>query len=405
MNILLLEDISEKAQLVRGHLQRHNHNVTSCFCADDARAELKKNKYDALIVDLKVPKVNATDSDVSHGITLIQAIFGSTRVAFFRPEIVIVLSQHFDDSVKSSLQTYPICMIPYTVNEAWKTPLINRLDYYDRRRCDIAIITAVDVEFEAVKRWGWQDGRDIPHFTYYSKNITNSEGKVLKAVLVKLKDMGMVCATNTTDRIIHYFGPKCIIMTGICAGRKGAVSLGDLVVASQAWDYGSGSIEEVQKSRNVKDIVFCPAPDYISMKANPTNVFDWYTPEKIRDLKDGLLKDAQESLNVKLLEIALKERERETKVYQKTMATGAAVIKAEQFTNKFIKEQNRKYLGIDMETYGVYYAAEHGGVKEFFTVKAVSDLADTEKNDEFQSYCAKLSAAFALHFITNRYIG
>lgn len=405
MNILLLEDISEKAQLVRGHLQRYHHNVTSCFCADDARADLKKNKYDALIVDLKIPKVNATDSDVSHGITLIQAIFGSTRKAFFRPKIVIVLSQHFDDSIKDSLQTYPICMIPYTVDEAWKTPLINRLNYYDRRRCDIAIITAVDVEFEAVKQWGWQDGSDIPHFTYYSKEITNSEGKVLKAVLVKLKDMGMVCATNTTDRIIHHFEPKCIIMTGICAGRKNAVNLGDIVVASQAWDYGSGSIEEVSKPRNGKDIVFCPAPNYISMKANPTNVFDWYTPEKICVLKDELLKDAQESLNVKLLEIAVKEQKRETKVYQKTMATGAAVIKAEQFTNKFIKEQNRKYMGIDMETYGVYYAAEHGGVKEFFAVKAVSDLADTQKNDEFQSYCAKLSAAFALHFITNRYIG
>lgn len=405
MNILLLEDTTKKAQRVREHLQRYHHNVTSCFCTDDARRDLKTNKYDALIVDLKVPKVNDTPPKVSYGITLIQAIFDSVREVFFRPKIVIVLSRYLDDSVKSSLQTYPICMIPYTMDEAWKTPLINRLNYYDRRRCDIAIITAVDVEFEAVKQWGWQDGSDIPHFTYYSKEITNSEGKVLKAVLVKLKDMGMVCATNMTDRIIHYFEPKCIIMTGICAGRKGAVSLGDLVVASQAWDYGSGSIEEISKPRNVKDIVFCPAPDYISMKANPTNVFDWYTPEKIRILKDEVLRGAQESLNVKLLEIALEEQKRVTKVYQKAMATGAAVIKAEQFTNKFIKEHNRKYMGIDMETYGVYYAAEHGGVKEFFAVKAVSDLADTQKNDEFQSYCAKLSAAFALHFITNRYIG
>lgn len=405
MNILLLEDTTEKAQQVRGHLQRYNHDVTSCFCTDDAKMYLRSEKYDALIVDLKVPKVNATDAEVSYGITLIQAIFDSTREALFRPKIVIVLSKYLDDSIKSSLQTYPICIIPYTMDESWKTPLINRLNYYDRRRYDIAIITAVDVEFEAVKNWGWQDGNDIPDFTYYSKDITNSVGKILKVVLVELKDMGMVCATNTTDRIIHYFEPKCIIMTGICAGRKNAVSLGDIVVASQAWDYGSGSIEEAPKPRNGKNIVFCPAPNYISMKANPTNVFDWYTPGKICILKDELLKDAKESLNGKLIDIISNEQKRETKVYQKTMATGAAVIKAEQFTNKFIKEQNRKYMGIDMETYGVYYAAEHGGVKEFFSVKAVSDLADTEKDDVFQSYCAKLSAAFALHFITNKYVG
>lgn len=354
---------------------------------------------------MKVPKANATKPDVSHGTNLIQAIFDSTREALFRPKIVIALSQYLNESIKNSLQTYPICIIPYTPDGSWKTLLINRLSYYNRRSCDIAIITAVDVEFDAVKNWGWQDGNDIPNFTYYSKDIKNCDGKTLKVILVKLKDMGMVCATNTTDKIIHYFEPKCVIMTGICAGRKNAVSLGDIVVASQAWDYGSGSIEEAPKLRNGKEIVFCPAPNYISMKANPTNVFDWYTPEKISILKGKLLEDAKERLDGKLIDIISSEQKRETKVYQKTMATGAAVIKAEQFTNKFIKEQNRKYIGIDMETYGVYYATEHSGIKEFFAVKSVSDLADTEKNDVFQSYCAKLSAAVALHFIINKYVG
>lgn len=405
MNILLLEDVGVKAQRIISHLQRYNHDVISCFCTDDAKKHLRNEKYDALIIDLKVPKTNATDPDVSYGISFIQAIFDSTREVLFNPKIVIVLSEYSDDTIRKCLQSYPLCIIPYTSDEAWKAPLINRLNHYDRRRYDIAIITAVDVEFDAVKSWGWQYGNDIPDFTYYSKDIKNCEGKTLKAVLVKLKDMGMVCATSTTERLIHCFEPKCIIMTGICAGRKDAVSLGDIIVASQAWDYGSGSIEEVPGKRKGSNIVFCPAPNYISMRVKPTNVFDWYTPDKINSLKNELMKDAQECHNGKLIDIISIEQNRETKVYQKTMATGAAVIKTEQFTNKFIKEQNRKYMGIDMETYGVYYAAEHGGIKDFFAVKSVSDLADTEKDDVFQSYCARLSAAFALHFIINKYVG
>lgn len=407
MRILLLENDSQKAQQIMHVLKRYNHSIDHLFCTDDTKEKLHINNYDALIVDLKVPKKNGTSEDISNGVKLIQFIFDSMRNTIYRPKIVITLSQYLTAETTKSLQTYPISIIPYTSTEAWKKTLINRLNLYERLKCDIAIITAVDVEFEAVKSWGWEDGHNIPNFTYYCKEIKNRDGKTLKMVLVKLKRMGMVCATNTTDKIIQYFGPKCIIMAGICAGRKNSTNLGDIVVATTAWDYGSGSIEEAKeakKTNSKRKIIFNPDPDYISLSIEHTNIFDRYTPEKIGILKNDLEKHAKTKSDGKLSAIVAEEQMRKTKLHQGAMATGAAVIKAEQFVNQFVKEQNRKYSGLDMETYGVYYAAKHGGVRDFFAVKCISDLADINKGDKFQEYCACLSAAFTLDFITNEYI-
>lgn len=177
-------------------------------------------------------------------------------------------------------------------------------------------------------------------------------------------------------------------------------------VASTAWDYGSGSVEEAKEknSKRTSEIVFNPAPDYISLHVKNTNVFDWYTPEKIDILKSSLEKDAKDKSDGKLLDIISKEQKRKTRLHQGSMATGAAVIKAEQFVNMFVKEQNRKYSGLDMETYGVYYAAKHSEVQDFFAVKCISDLADVEKDDRFQEYCVQVSATFIRDFITTKYV-
>ena len=403
MKILLLENSSAKAQKIIGLLQRSNHIVVPRFCTDDTKNELRLNKYDALIVDLKVPKKNGKSEDISYGISLIQYIFDGVRDTIYRPKIVIVLSEYLSCETMQSLQAFPISIIPYTPTESWKKPLINRLNYYDRLKYDIAIITAVEVEFEAAKSWGWQNGHDIPDFTYYYKELKNRDGKKLKLVLVKLNRMGMVCATNTTDRVIQYFEPRCIIMSGICAGRKNATALGDIIVAATAWDYGSGSIEEIKKTQQKKEIKFNPDPDYIALSLKNTNVFDWYTWDKIETLKSELAKYAKDKYEGKLLEVIKEEQKRKTKLHQGSMATGAAVIKAEQFVNMFVKEQNRKYSGLDMETYGVYYAAKHSTVQDFFVVKCVSDLADEHKGDEFQDYCARLSAALTMDFIIKKY--
>ena len=62
-------------------------------------------------------------------------------------------------------------------------------------------------------------------------------------------------------------------------------------------------------------------------------------------------------------------------------------------------------VGVDMECYGLYYAAaNHAGAPvRTICIKAVSDLADRAKDDDFQVYGSHLSAQLALEVLTRAF--
>ena len=75
------------------------------------------------------------------------------------------------------------------------------------------------------------------------------------------------------------------------------------------------------------------------------------------------------------------------------MASGSAVI-AEQQRIEHIQVQHRKVVALDMETFGLFYSAHEsrGRLEHFFCVKAVVDLADENKGDDFHEYGSRASA-------------
>lgn len=80
-------------------------------------------------------------------------------------------------------------------------------------------------------------------------------------------------------------------------------------------------------------------------------------------------------------------------------ASGAAVL-ADQSTLNLIINQQRKLLGIDMETYGIFTAAAEAPEPRprAFSVKSVVDFADGQKDDRYQRYAAFTSAMILRHF-------
>lgn len=85
------------------------------------------------------------------------------------------------------------------------------------------------------------------------------------------------------------------------------------------------------------------------------------------------------------------------------MASVPAVI-AEAEKLDEIKDHARKLMGIEMETYGVYYAAENSVDPRplgFASLKSISDFADSQKDDDYQEYASYTSAAFLKYVIEN----
>jgi len=83
------------------------------------------------------------------------------------------------------------------------------------------------------------------------------------------------------------------------------------------------------------------------------------------------------------------------------MGSGAAVV-ASKSTVQGIVEHKGKLLGVDMEAYGVAQAASHmlDGRTRFIICKSVSDFADKDKGDDYQDYCALVSAYFMREFFS-----
>ncbi len=82
------------------------------------------------------------------------------------------------------------------------------------------------------------------------------------------------------------------------------------------------------------------------------------------------------------------------------MVTGSAVVASKDIQEVF-KGQHRKMAGIDMECYGMYYAASNhaGAPVRALCIKAVSDLADRAKDDDHQQYCSYISAVAMLEVV------
>jgi nucleoside phosphorylase len=73
--------------------------------------------------------------------------------------------------------------------------------------------------------------------------------------------------------------------------------------------------------------------------------------------------------------------------------TGSAVI-ADSQKLAHIEKQHRKVAALDMETFGLYFAAHEAptSLQHYFSVKCVVDLADSQKDDDLHHYGCSVSA-------------
>jgi len=81
------------------------------------------------------------------------------------------------------------------------------------------------------------------------------------------------------------------------------------------------------------------------------------------------------------------------------VASGAAVIQDKTVIDEIVA-RNRKLIGVEMETYGVYLAANatRGPKPLAMSSKSICDFGDLGKNDDYQKYAAYTSAKFVYEF-------
>lgn len=412
IQILVVEDNEHKQsnikQIILDNSNIKDNDLQIVSCIKDAKKLLYKNYYDLLILDLVLPIETGLEANAKNGVQFLEDIHSSPMI---KPPIHIVGLSGFSDMVEEYHEQFSKKLwnlIDYRADStAWHDQLKTIIFHLVKTRqrfiqssvkkhsYDVAIITALPhPEFEAILRLNnckWEPLEVENDFITYYKS-TFIEGSITKTIIAATADqMGMTAASHLSTKMILYFKPQYLIMSGIAAGIKDrGLGYGDILVAEQSWDYGSGKIVELDKTTEseLADIKFLPDTRDIQLSADLKAKISNFKLAKGAILDNIQNQWQGDTPNTKL------------QIHLGPIGSGSYVISSDS-TLKDIKEHQRKLLGVEMETFGVYYAAEHSPEPKTkaLSVKSVSDFGDGKKNDKFQKYAAYTSANFIYQFI------
>jgi nucleoside phosphorylase len=258
----------------------------------------------------------------------------------------------------------------------------------DSFKSDIGVVCALEhPELLAVMNASggiskWSEVGDTRHTHIYRETeISTAEGKTLRVVATTATSMGLTAAAIATTHLILEFRPRLITMIGIAAGtRSGGKQFGDVLVADPSVDYNSGKVVLADGIRE-----FQPDPYPIGLVPRMRSVLHKYRAahvvfDEIRGRWSRPLPPGPNRAHVGPVGAA-----------DQVIDDASRVLE--------IQKNWRKLIGVEMETYGVYRAANEAPEPRprVVSFKAVCDFA-AEKADSWQDYAAFMAAEFAFEF-------
>jgi len=357
--------------------------------ANDARDRLAMTRYDLLILDILLPRWSEGDPETRHSLDLLLELHEGE--GYYRPSHIlgITADRNVADEVAENFEEWTWTVVTYSEsNDDWVNCAVNCVRYVinDTKRSaeeapkhgvDLAIICALEKpELEEVLKlpWNWTASRPLDDVTFVHDGKFQVDGRTITVSATFAPRMGMVSTALRSAALIAILRPRLIAMCGICAGVKGKVNLGDVLLADPAWDFQSG-----KRVRDKKNSIFSISPHQL-----PAPTLLRTHVEQIRGDFAALTKISTDFGS---------DFSGATRVVVGPVASGSAVIADGAVINE-IKAQHRDLIGLEMEIYGMY-AAAYGASKPQplpFALKAVCDFADPDKEDKNQRYAAYASA-------------
>ncbi|MCU0654256.1 MAG: hypothetical protein MUF64_02880 [Polyangiaceae bacterium] len=337
----------------------------------------------------------------------------------------------------------------------------------DGELADVLIVTAVKDEWEAVLAVdtgavpgsAWQkhssDGPEVVFRDFTTENAT------LRIAVIQSFGMGREHAAIAAAPLLERHPEiRCLAMCGVCAGKRGDVALGDVIVADRTWPYDAGKwnvsvdeqgqrIEHFQGDMEPYRIHppewrqqaerFQPDPaaswigtrprsyeeqgdwvlERLALDENPlthperrTKCPDWRQVLeqlwKVQRLEDG---------EINLTEVGRRHiRRRMTlepdglqantpfKVVVGPVASGAPVVQDPTIFDRLAETAGmRKVVGLEMETSAILALAYLQKVPFAIVMKGVMDHADVFKSDNMKAFAAQASAECLVEFLRKQF--
>jgi nucleoside phosphorylase/CheY-like chemotaxis protein len=404
LKILVIEDDGDKLRRVLNCLKGQDgtsaHSIHNARDASDAKRRMRDQRYDLVVLDMALPNYSDQPPMPTGGLSLLEDVLNHDVYKTPRhivgltayPDIFEVAQPHFTENLLHIIFYDP-------ASEEWIEQLQRKLRHVELAErsspesleysTHLCIVTALqDPELNALLRlnWSWTNFELPNDGTIYYRGRFSKNGETREVIAASAARMGMPFASVLSMKMITAFRPKYIAITGILAGVRGQCELGDIVAADLGWDYGSGKLR-TDNGRTV----FTPAPYQIPLDSTIL-------------CKLHLFKKDVTALNEIRLAWQGHPSRPMLQMHIGPVASGSAVLTSRELMED-VKQQHRKVIGVEMETYGVFAAASESPLPRPypFSIKSVSDFGEQDKHDDCQHYAA-FTSSNALKTFVEKYL-
>jgi nucleoside phosphorylase len=226
--------------------------------------------------------------------------------------------------------------------------------------------------------------------------------------VVCLNEMGMAAAAAVGTQLIEFFRPRLIAMLGMCCGFTVAESalpkkLLDIIIAKDTACWEEGKYTQIIDTTNGDE------DGSFRSKAKSRPVDD-----AIREEVAAIVEREGETLS-KVISAGLRGKNYKAlvgkydanvsshpTVQYGTMVSGSSIVASNEQIKTIIK-RHPAALGLDMELYGLYTAANlaSGRKPSVIGIKGVCDFGDGNKADDAQELASTASAITFKHLLSH----
>lgn len=402
MNVLIVHDRREIGQEIRSIVEAicSKAQVVLVEDASSARRQLGDGYFDLLILDLTIPVVAGRGSNgfqVAEG--LLEELVAAPNLMTPGNMVGITLDETALDVIQNNIGPHLMAIVAEDADGRWRKQIGDRIRYvlhssaarsqamltkYD---LDLLIITALDKELAPYRNsFALNDYPGIPGLSEFT--FVDKDGRGRRGACYAIGRAGQPSAASETQGLLCQLRPRLAIMTGFCGGVPGKADLGDILFAESAidWDYGKWKPTETAAR--------------LYARPEPVVIRNSRTHRIARRLVDEGLPDP-DPLIAGMLALSDKEISA-AELKLAPFASGSAVI-GDQDVLDSIMSLNDNVGGVDMESFGFYFACEHAHAASphFLCIKAVADECGPEKDDRLHAACSFGSAHVATVIATH----
>jgi nucleoside phosphorylase len=301
------------------------------------------------------------------------------------------------------------------INNEWKPQPASENQDVQRETVDIAIITIREDEFRAVlRRFETQRQHRPGRLSYYISRVQAQNAHHYTVAITRCSEQGNDAAQKLASDIIHELKPHLILVVGIAGGiPHDEFTLGDVIVSTRVLNFNvdalhaDGTVTVVTRGGTdplVSQITgLLPGEDRLLAGWNEQASIGQERPaidlQQARIVGDrGWYQKVWNSLNA---------HHRRWYPLFKTghIASSNHLVKNPAILTQWLS-MNRQILAIEMETAGVYEAAQMLDSRyPVIAIRGISDVVGLQRDPRWTAYACHTAAAFTRAFIMTGPLG